>query len=122
MEEIRLLKMAAMKNLKPIFDEYIAKSIPAMIIDSSDGMIMHSTPLMNQRFGYENEELDMMNISCLIPKKFRGNTADHFNYLQDKSVDLLGEKKSGDEIKIKIDLKPVEIIGKKFFVGIILDK
>lgn len=129
MEEIAKLKVLAMKNAKPVFDEKITQCVAAIIVDLADGTILYSTPPVNELFGYFNGGLDGKNITDLMPARFRaahGNHLQHFAHnpkprqMGEASMDLFGMSAKGEEFKIEISLYPTEIINKRCAVATIL--
>ena len=127
--EVEELKVQAMRNAKPIFDEQITRCVSAIIVDMSDGSIIYSTRPANELFGYVNGGLDGMNITDLMPERFRGAHAGHLrNYshaprprqMGESQMDLFGIDKSGNEFKIEISLYPTEIINRKCAVATII--
>ena len=131
MAQIAELKVLAMKNAKPLFDEQIARCVAAIVVDISDGVILHSTPPANQLFGYVNGELDGMSIKTLMPERFRSVHDSHrLNYSKNPKERAMGEAamtlwgitKSGQEFKIEISLYPVEIIAKRCVVATIMKR
>jgi len=128
-KEIRELKVLAMRNAKPIFDEQITRCVSAIIVDLSDGTILYSTPPSNDLFGYVNGGLDGKNITDLMPERFRvkhkGHLA-HFAHapkirqMGESEMALYGLHTDGSEFKIEISLYPTEIINTRCAVATIL--
>lgn len=129
MNEISKLKVLAMKNAKPVFDEKITQCVAAIIVDLTDGTILYSTPPVNEMFGYFNGGLDSMNIIDLMPERFRGAHAGHLKHfahnprprqMGESQMALFGQTKDGAEFKIEISLYPTEIINKQCAVATII--
>lgn len=129
MQEVRELKIAAFRNAKPFFDEQITRCVCAIIVDMDDGTILYSTQPANELFGYTNGGLDGMNITDLMPKRFRKAHGGHLqNYrhapkprqMGEAAMDLFGVTSEGEEFKIEISLYPTEIINKRCAVATIL--
>lgn len=129
MDEIAKLKILAMKNAKPVFDEKITQCVAAIIVDLADGMILYSTPPVNEMFGYFNGGLDSKNITDLMPERFRaahGGHLQHFAHnpkprqMGESQMDLYGLSANGEEFKIEISLYPTEIINKRCAVATII--
>jgi PAS domain S-box-containing protein len=127
--EVAELKVQALRNAKPIFDEQITRCVSAIIVDMSDGTIVYSTQPANELFGYVNGGLDGKNITALMPERFRGAHANHLmNYshaprprqMGEAQMALFGIDRLGNEFKIEISLYPTEIINKKCAVATIL--
>ena len=128
-QEVAELKRQSLRNAKPIFDEQITRCVRAIIVDLSDGMILYSTQPANQLFGHTNGGLDGMNITDLMPERFR---AAHLNHLAnfraqprqrqmgEAQMDLFGIDTAGNEFRIEISLYPTEVINKKCVVATII--
>lgn len=129
MLEMAALKVLAMRNAKPLFDEQIARFSPSIVVDVSDGVILHSTPRANELFGYINGELDGKNIKNLMPVRFRSSHDKHLQYFKENpkarpmghaSMTLVGLHKEGNEFPIEISLEPINLIGKELAIATIL--
>jgi PAS domain S-box-containing protein len=129
MSEMAALKVLAMRNAKPLFDEQIARFSPSIVVDVSDGVILHSTPRANELFGYINGELDGKNIKDLMPIRFRHGHDEHLKYFKGnpvarpmghRSMTLVGLNKEGVEFPIEISLEPINLIGKELAIATIL--
>lgn len=123
------LTVLAMRNAKPLFDEQIARFSPCIVVDVSDGIILHSTPRANELFGYINGELDGKNIKDLMPVRFRAGHDEHLKYFKANpksrpmghaAMTLVGLNKNGAEFSIEISLEPVNLIGKELAIATIL--
>lgn len=123
------LKIQALRNAKPIFDEQITRCVSAIIVDMSDGVIIYSTQPANILFGYVNGGLDGKNITDLMPARFKPAHGKHLqNYrhapkprqMGEAEMDLYGVDLSGNEFKIEISLYPTEIINRKCAVATII--
>lgn len=128
-KEIRELKVLAMRNAKPLFDEQITRCVSAIIVDLSDGTILYSTAPANALFGYVNGGLDGKNITDLMPERFRtkhGGHLAHFAHapkirqMGESEMALYGLHTDGTEFKIEISLYPTEIINTRCAVATIL--
>lgn len=128
-QQIAELKVLAMKNAKPVFDEKITQCVAALIVDLADGTIIYSTEPANRLFGYLNGGTDGKNILDLMPERFR---IPHHKHLKNFRADpkqremgeaqmsLFGLHKDGHEFKIEISLFPTEIINKQCAVATII--
>lgn len=127
--EVAELRRQSFRNAKPIFDEQITRCVRAIIVDLADGTILYSTQPANELFGHTNGGLDGMNITDLMPERFRqahakhlGNFREHPRQRQmgEAQMDLFGVDAYGNEFRIEISLYPTEIINKKCVVATIL--
>lgn len=128
-QQIKELKVLAMRNAKPLFDEQITRCVSAIIVDLSDGNILYSTPPANSLFGYVNGGLDGKNITDLMPERFRERHGGHLaNFAHAPKIRQMGESEmalfglhtDGTEFKIEISLYPTEIINTRCAVATII--
>ena len=127
--EVAELKIQALRNAKPLFDEQITRCVSAIIVDMEDGAILYSTPPVNELFGYTNGGLDGKNIVTLMPERFRKAHGGHLTNFKhnpkvrqmgEASMGLFGIHTDGSEFKIEISLYPTEIINRKCVVATII--
>lgn len=127
MKEIQSLKVMAMQNAKPLFDEKIAMLSPSIVVDTADGVIVHSTKRANELFGYE--ELGGKNITDLMPERFRATHGKHLMHFRESpnsrpmghaQMKLVALSGQGHEFNVEIGLEPLELMGKKLAIATIL--
>jgi PAS domain S-box-containing protein len=127
MEEIRVLKVLAMQNARPLFEEKIAMLSPSIVVDTADGLILHSTKRANELFGYE--DLNGMNIKSLMPMQFRKAHDQHLSSFKDNpqarpmghaQMNLVAVNKAGIEFSVEIGLEPLQMLGRKLAIATIL--
>ena len=124
--EIAQLKILAMQNARPLFDEKIAERSPSIIVDPIDGLILHSTKKANELFEHDN--LTGKNIRDLMPVRFREGHNDHLKYFRENpksrpmghlQMNLIGVSQSSAEFNVEIELEPVELIGRTLVIATI---
>jgi len=129
LQQIKELKVLAMKNAKPLFDEQITRCVCAIIVDLSNGTILYSTQPVNVLFGYVNGGLDGKNIVDLMPERFRGRHGQHLatfahnpkiRQMGESEMGLYGLHKDGSEFRLEISLYPTEIINTRCAVATII--
>lgn len=113
-DEIKRLKSLSLKNAKPLFDQQIAKHSYAAIVELSTGEIIHSTPKINDLFGYES--IECKNIKDLMPERFRSKHDAHLaayrgnpveKSMGERAMSLYGLHAKGHEFEIAITLSPL---------------
>lgn len=113
-EQVKKMMELVLKNAKPMFDVQIAKHSYAAIVDLSTGMIIHSTPKINELFGYNS--IESMNIKHLMPDRFRSMHDKHLSgykghpvekTMGERSMNLYGLHAKGHEFEIAILLSPL---------------
>lgn len=127
MAEIKALKVLAMQNARPLFDEKIAMLSPSIVVDITDGLILHSTRRANELFGYA--DLNGKNIKDLMPPRFQSGHDQHLADYRNSPVSrpmghaqmkLVAVNSEGIEFNVEIGLEPLEMLGKKLAIATIL--
>lgn len=109
----------------------IIESSAAIVVDIESGTILYATPPADKMFGYIQGALETMNITDLMPERFRATHGEHTKRFMDNpnsrpmglsSMDLVGRKKDGAEFKIEIGLVPRAKQGKNLVVATINER
>jgi PAS domain S-box-containing protein len=126
-EEIRLLKVASLRNARSMFDAKIAMLSPSIIVDISDGSIVYATLKANEQFGYE--DLFGKNIQELMPLRFRSAHDHHLasfaanpqsRAMGHAQMSLVALHANGEEFNVEIGLEPLDMLGRKMAIATIL--
>ena len=118
-------------KLSPEFTDSLSllENIPdAILVADSGGLIVYSNPLLDKVFGYESKELLGKPVESLIPER---NQALHIKHRQHFSSspkaqamsfnDLSGLHKSGEELRIEVNLSPYPLGDAIFSMAVIRD-
>lgn len=127
LNEIKALKVLAMQNARPLFDEKIAMLSPSIVVDTVDGLILHSTKRANELFGYS--DLNGKNIKDLMPERFAANHDQHLKDYRESPISrpmghaqmkLIAKGSDGKEFNVEIGLEPLDMLGRKLAIATIL--
>lgn len=111
------------------FEKLIASCVPAIIVDMESDVILASTPLADELFGYIPNELVGKLVHDLVPENLRSKHQEHTKaysvdpksrQMGDLSMELFGVKKDGTLIKVEIGLHPHAWGGKRLVIATIL--
>lgn len=97
-------------------------------VDEYDKITLFN-PAAEELFGYSTDEISSVELTALIPEKYReSHKAGLTRYretgipnLIGKTVELLGLKKNGEEFPIEVSLSACKIGGRKIFTAIVFD-
>lgn len=106
----------------------ISNSSEGIITLTAEGSISSVNPAAEQLFGYQAIEMLGHKVDMLLPLRFRQA---HDGYLRhselhapriiNKTRDLYGLHKNGEEFALELSVSPLQIGGKKAFVGMLRD-
>lgn len=121
------LELTGLKSQETV-ETIIANCVPAIVVEMETSIIVYSTPLADNIFGYIQGELQGKNLNDLIPERFREVHKTHVvGYSQqpepramgERGMQLVGKKRDGTEFPVEISLHPRAIGGKRFVVATI---
>jgi PAS domain S-box-containing protein len=106
----------------------ISNSNEGIITLTAEGSISSVNPAAEQLFGYQAIEMLGHKVDMLLPLRFRQA---HDGYLRhselhapriiNKTRDLFGLRQNGEEFALELSVSPLQIGGKKAFVGMLRD-
>ena len=105
----------------------LLENIPdAILVADSGGLIVYSNPLLDKVFGYDSKELLGKSVESLIPERNQAlhiKHQDHF-FRSPKAQamsfnDLSGLHKSGEELRIEVNLSPYPLGDAIFSMAVI---
>lgn len=99
-----------------------------IVVDSQQKIVSYNQ-VINDIFGYKDNELLSQPISTLIPHKHHSQHKQHIkNYSENSSTramgigrDLYGLRKDGSQLPVEVGLNPFTIENKKYVVAFIVD-
>lgn len=111
--------------------DIIASCVPAIVVNIETNVIVYSTSLADNLFGYMEGELQSKSINELIPERFHINHNQHVNNyakapvprnMGQREMELVGKMRDGVEFNLEISLHPRAIGGKRYVIATILKK
>ena len=106
----------------------INNSTEGIITLTAVGTISSVNPAAEQLFGYRANEMLGQKVDMLLPQRYRqahdgylSNSALHAPRIINKTRDLFGLRKNGEEFALELSVSPLQIDGRKAFVGMLRD-
>jgi len=124
--------MKANLELGSLCEKVFGASHEGIILTNKDGNIVLTNNVADKIFGFNQEELIGSPIEILIPARFRDmhvnkrqtferNPSNRVMRGNDFSSDFMSEKKDGSELKLEINLAPIDVGGESYIASIIKD-
>lgn len=129
LKQINDLKLELQGVKTETIADIIAGCVPAIVVNLETSIIVYSTSLADNLFGYMEGELRGKSINDLIPERFHFI---HNQHVQDyakkpstrsmghRDMELYGRCRNGIEFKLEISLHPRAIAGKRYVIATIL--
>ena len=106
----------------------VSQSAEGMVSIDSHGLIETFNPAAESIFGYAAEDVIGKNVSMLSPanerdahETFVDNSDLHAPRIINLARDLVGARKDGSTFPMELNVAPMEVDGRKMFVGIVRD-
>ncbi len=118
--------MLSEENIYKILFDTAAEGL---VVANSQGKIIVTNPRLCEMFGYDEAELLGQSIEILVPERLRrkhsGNRANYSKNPKQRSMgvglDLMGQKKCGNEFPVEISLNSFKLKGKQHVIGLVSD-
>lgn len=102
----------ALQNAKQYADDLVGSAPDALVIINRSGDIVRANFMAQELFGYSNEELTQLNLSALIPHRFRSQHEKYISHAFGNGkaqpmaarAELLALNKQGEEFPVEIGL------------------
>jgi PAS domain S-box-containing protein len=105
----------------------LLEAVPdAIVIADPGGRIVFANAQTERMFGYSKLELGGVSLEMLIPPRYRKQHVSHVAGFvaaphvrqMGKDMELLGQRKDGEEFPVEISISPVEVQGKTLLIAI----
>lgn len=130
-EDISLRKRLerALRDSEERYRTMVETATTAIIAVDKEGVVKLFNPAAEELFGYSSSEMLGQSIEPLVPDKYRTvfqTGADNFlannaSQFIGKSIEFVGQKKSGSKFPIDISISECKIEGQKIYTAILVD-
>lgn len=131
LKQISDLKLELQGVKTESISDIIASCVPAIVVNIETNVIVYSTSLADNLFGYMEGELQGKSINELIPERFHIHHNQHVKgyakspvprNMGQREMELIGKMRDGQEFNLEISLHPRAIGGKRYVIATILKK